>query len=115
MSGDELSAYIRDYKIEFYRGPNLEAEREAEIFEAIRRAKPGRKKTSAKPIKAHKNRGRPPSPDKETLAELRRDYLGNRKAEFFAVLESHRVPKRLWARKYRAADQACGQLGDQKS
>jgi hypothetical protein len=115
MSDDELSPFIRDKKIEFYRGPNPEAEREAEIFEAITRAKPGRKKTSAKPIKAHKNRGRPSSPDKETLAALRRDHPGDCRAEFFASLAGHGVPKRLWARNYRAADQACGQPGDQKS
>ena len=35
---DELSAFIRDNGIKFYRGPNLEAEREAEIFKAIRGA-----------------------------------------------------------------------------
>jgi hypothetical protein len=115
MTDDELSTFIRDNNIEFYRGPNPEAEREAEIFEAITRAKPGRKKKSAKPIKPHKIRGRPSSRDKETLAALRRDYPGDCKAEFYALLESHQVPKRLWARKYRAADQACGQPGDQKS
>ena len=43
MSDDELSAFICENKIEFYRGPNPEAEREAEIFKAIERAKPGRK------------------------------------------------------------------------
>jgi hypothetical protein len=41
MSDDELETFIRDNGIKFYRGSNPVAEREAEIFKAITRAKPG--------------------------------------------------------------------------
>jgi hypothetical protein len=42
MSGDELSAFIRDNKIEFYRRPD-DGERELEeMLAAVKRAKPGR-------------------------------------------------------------------------
>ena len=42
MSDDELSAFVRDNKIEFYRGPD-DGERELEeMLAAVKRAKPGR-------------------------------------------------------------------------
>ena len=41
MSDDDVAVFIHNNGIKFYRGPNPEAEREAEIFKAITRAKPG--------------------------------------------------------------------------
>jgi hypothetical protein len=112
MSDDELSTFIRDNKIECHPGPDDEGERAfEEMLAAVGRAKPGRRRT-ATPTMARRERGRPSSHDKEILAALRRDHPGDCKAEFFASLAESGVPKRLWARKYRAADRVRAEPGD---
>ena len=111
MSDDEFADFVRDNRIEFHPGPE-DGEREfEEMFAAVRRAKPGRRK-AATPTKPRLQRGRPSSHERETLAALRRDHPGDCKAEFFALLANHGVPKRLWARKYRAADRGPTKLVD---
>jgi hypothetical protein len=119
MSDNELSAFIRDSGITFpVLTPEAKADvqRENEYLEAhesgavreafesgaLRRKKPGRRKTT-KPTMARRRRGRPSSHDEEILKALRRDHPGDCKAEFRAVLEENGVPETHWARRYRDA------------
>jgi len=97
MSDDELADFVRDNKIEF-PAPTPESEaaaqEEAEIFAAIARATPGRKKTPAKPTKA----GR--SSDAIRKIEFWLDLLLPPGRASDALLDLEDVYGRRWLPKY---------------